>query len=395
MRKIQFLALLLILLALAGCSREENNSQNLALGGLEKDVVLDGAFTMVEGEFGTGSMYQLYCPDNWNGGLVVYAHGYAFPNEDPALPSDIYDLRDALLEMGYGVAYSSYSQTGWAVHVAMNETRQLRGLFSGAFSHPDKTYLMGKSMGGNISVALAERNPNLYDGVVPMCGVVGGTKMAVNYIFNLRLLFDYFYPGVIPGSVTDVPEGLDAGYAAFVLAYDALVDNPLPALEMAGIDPLNIQYADVPELITAIVTGIYFQVGSFHDFLARTHGHDFFDNSDVWYFGSNDDAVLNADLPRFTSTPDAEAFLRHWYEPTGKLKIPAVTIHTTRDEVVQIFQEDRYFEKVSERGYADNLVQHYIDRFGHCAFSLEEILAAFNEMVAMGDSQERRKPRDR
>ena len=283
----------------------------------------------------------------------------------------------------------------WPAATDHHRPGTLRGLFSGAFSHPDKTYLMGKSMGGNISVALAERNPNLYDGVVPMCGVVGGTKMAVNYIFNLRLLFDYFYPGVIPGSVTDVPEGLDAGYAAFVLAYDALVDNPLPALEMAGIDPLNIQYADVPELITAIVTGIYFQVGSFHDFLARTHGHDFFDNSDVWYFGSNDDAVLNADLPRFTSTPDAEAFLRHWYEPTGKLKIPAVTIHTTRDEVVQIFQEDRYFEKVSERGYADNLVQHYIDRFGHCAFSLEEILAAFNEMVAMGDSQERRNPRDR
>jgi pimeloyl-ACP methyl ester carboxylesterase len=394
MRKIQFLALLLILLVLAGCSREENNSQNLVLDGLEKDVVLDGAFTMVEGDFGTGSMYRLYCPDDWNGSLVLYSHGYAFPNEEPALPT-IDDIRDALLEMGYGVAYSSYSQTGWAVHVAINETRQLRGLFSGAFSHPDKTYLIGKSMGSNVAVALAERNPNLFDGVVPMCGVVGGTKMAVDYIFNLRLLFDYYYPGVIPGSAVDVPEGLDAGYAAFVLVYDALVSNPLPAFEMAGIDPLNIQYADVPELFTAIVTGIYFQVGSFNDFLARNHGQNFFDNSDDWYSGSSDDALLNAAIPRYTSTPAAEAVLKQWYEPTGKLKIPAVTIHTTRDEVVQIFQEGRYFEKVSEAGYADNLVQHYIDRFGHCVFSLEEIMAAFNEMVAMGDSQVGSKPRDK
>jgi pimeloyl-ACP methyl ester carboxylesterase len=381
MRKIQFLTFLLILLTLAGCSQETSETSNMFLGGLEKDVILDGDFTLVEGSFGTGSMYQLYCPINWNGGLVVYAHGYAFPNEDPALPG-IDDLRDALLGMGYGVAYSSYSETGWAVHVAMNETRQLRGLFSASFGHPDNTYLMGKSMGGNIAVALAERNPNLYDGVVPMCGVVGGTKMAVDYIFNVRVLFDYYYPGVLPGNANYVPEGLDAG-TAFYLAQLALTENPLPAFEMAGVHPANIQYADPTELFTAILTGIYFHVGSFTDFLDRTHGHDFFDNSDIWYSGSNDDETLNAEIPRFSSTPDAEAFLRQWYEPSGKLKIPAVTIHTTRDEVVQIFQEDRYFEKVSEAGYSENLVQHYIDRFGHCVFTLDEILAAFNEMVDM------------
>ncbi|MCK9997109.1 MAG: hypothetical protein KAH56_12620, partial [Candidatus Krumholzibacteria bacterium] len=125
-----------------------------------------------------------------------------------------------------------------------------------------------------------------------------------------------------------------------------------------------------------------------------THGHDFFDNSEIWYSGSSDDEALNAAIPRFTSTPDAEAYLRQWYEPTGKLKIPAVTIHTTRDEVAQIFHEDRYFEKVSAAGYSDNLVQHYIDRFGHCAFTLDEILAAFNEMVAMGESPVKIKPRD-
>lgn len=392
MRRIQLITSLLVLLALVGCSQDTNDTNKMALGGLEKDLVLDADFTMVEGDFGTGSMYQLYCPNSWNGSLVVYAHGYAFPDEDPALPI-IDEIRDGLMEMGYGVAYSSYSETGWAVHVAMNETRQLRGLFSGAFGHPDKTYLMGVSMGGNISVALAERNPNLYDGVVPLCGVVGGTKMAVYYIFNLRVLFDIYYPGVLPGNANFVPEELSAGYA-FYLAQQALMANPMPAFEMAGIHPVNIQYADATELFTAILTGIYFHVGSYTDFLDRTHGHDFFDNSEIWYSGSSDDEALNAAIPRFTSTPDAEAYLRQWYEPTGKLKIPAVTIHTTRDEVAQIFHEDRYFEKVSAAGYSDNLVQHYIDRFGHCAFTLDEILAAFNEMVAMGESPVKIKPRD-
>jgi len=392
MRRIPQITILLIFLTLAGCSHEANDTNQIVLGGLEKDLVLDADYSVVEGQFGTGSMYQLYCPTSWNGGLVVYAHGYAFPSEDPALPS-IDDLRDALMEMGYGVAYSSYSQTGWAVHEAMNETRQLRGLFSGAFGHPDKTYLMGKSMGGNIAVALAERNPKLYDGVVPLCGVVGGTKMAVDYVFNVRLLFDYYYPGVLPGNANDVPEGLDPG-TAFYLAQLALMANPMPAFELAGIHPTNIQYADATELFTAILTGIYFQVGSFNDFRERVHGHDFFDNTDVWYSGSSDDETLNAEIPRFSSTPDAEAYLRQWYEPSGKLKIPAVSIHTTRDEVVQVFQEDRYFDIVSEAGYSENLVQHYIDRFGHCVFTLEEILAAFDEMVAMSESGVEIKPRD-
>ena len=385
MRGIQLFTFLVVLLVLVGCSPETYETNQMVLGGLEKDMVLDADFTMVEGDFGTGSMYQLYCPNSWNGSLVVYAHGYAFPDEDPALPT-IDDLRDALMEMGYGVAYSSYSETGWAVHVAINETRQLRGLFSGAFGRPDKTYLMGKSMGGNISIALAERNPNLYDGVVPLCGAIGGTKMAVDYIFNVRLLFDFYYPGVLPGNTNFVPDGLSAGLA-FYLAQQALIANPGPAFELAGIHPVNIQYADATELFTAILTGIYFHVGSFTDFLDRTHGHDFFDNSDVLYSGSSDDEALNATIPRFTSTPDAEAFMRQWYEPTGKLKIPAVAIHTTRDEVVQIFHEDSYFEKVSAAGYSDNLVQHYIDRFGHCEFTLEEILAAFDEMVAMSGAK--------
>ena len=52
----------------------------------------------------------------------------------------------------------------------------------------------------------------------------------------------------------------------------------------------------------------------------------------------------------FTATADAEAFMRNWYLPTGKLKIPAVTLHTTRDPVVQIFHEDSYAAAVEAAG---------------------------------------------
>jgi pimeloyl-ACP methyl ester carboxylesterase len=347
--------------------------------------------TVIEGSIGVGSTYKLVCPDNWNGDLVIYSHGYAFPETDPALPDaddpSFEELRDALAGMGYGIAFSSYSETGWAVHRAIIESRQLKGLFAASFGMPDKTFLMGKSMGGVIVTYMAERNPGLFDGVLQLCGATGGTDMALGYVYDVRLMFDCFYPGVLPGTAFDIPEGLH-WTTVQGLAYMALVSNPMPAFEMAGVDRLNIAYASPAELIEAIIWGLIFHTVAAEDFIDRLHGHDFYDNSEIWYGGSSDDDALNACVVRQTGTRDAEAYLDRWYEPSGKLKIPAVAIHTTRDPVVQLAHMADYQAKVLAAGYGDNLVQHEIDRFGHCTFTLDEILAAFVELTDMAQVTE-------
>jgi hypothetical protein len=33
---------------------------------------------IIDGRFGPGALYRLVRPANWNGSLVVYAHGYVF-----------------------------------------------------------------------------------------------------------------------------------------------------------------------------------------------------------------------------------------------------------------------------------------------------------------------------
>ena len=74
--------------------------------------------TIMEGKIGPGSMYALFVPADWNGGLVLYAHGYVNPARPVALPipTGIEDaFRDGILDLGYAVAYSSYSENGWAV----------------------------------------------------------------------------------------------------------------------------------------------------------------------------------------------------------------------------------------------------------------------------------------
>lgn len=390
MSRIISLICILLLLIAAGCSNDtREQAEGPSVVGSKVDVPAEKA--VVEGSIGNGSTYALHCPDDWNGDLVVYAHGYAFPETEPALP-DANDpgfvaFRDALMDMGYGVAFSSFSQTGWSVKQGIIETRQLRGLFASQFGMPDRTFLVGTSMGGLISIALAEKNAGLYDGAMPMCGVLGGADMAVDYIYNVRALFDYFYPGVLPGSATEIPEGFHWSQAQG-LAYLAIVGNPYPAFEMAGVDPVNVQYQSPEELINAILTAIVFHTASVEDFIDRTHGHDFFDNMDVVYSGSGDDAALNAGVDRFSSTPDAENFIRHYYEPKGKLRIPVVTLHTTRDQVVQIFNEHDYAAKVEALGGSDLLTQFEIDRFGHCAFTLDEMLGAFAELVDQVDAMD-------
>jgi hypothetical protein len=73
---------------------------------------------VVRGSIGPGALYELAIPANGNGDLVLYAHGYS-ACERPNLPyGDVGPLRDGLLALGYGVAYSSYSgwisRSGWS-----------------------------------------------------------------------------------------------------------------------------------------------------------------------------------------------------------------------------------------------------------------------------------------
>ena len=102
----------------------------------------------------TGAQYALFLPYNWNGDLVVYAHGFFDPAAPIALPDAapvdvapwVAELRERLLQAGYAVAYSSFSENGWAVDNGAQRTRELRPLFTHYFKYkPDRTFVIGRS----------------------------------------------------------------------------------------------------------------------------------------------------------------------------------------------------------------------------------------------------------
>jgi pimeloyl-ACP methyl ester carboxylesterase len=347
----------------------------------------------VTGETGQGALYSLSIPAQWNGSLVLYVHGI----RDASLPltldngnqDDVLGLRTGLLAQGYAFAYSSFSENGWAVRDGAQTTHQLRGLFAARYGSPVRTYVIGHSMGALIATKLVETHPAHYDGVLPVCGILGGGPATISYIGNIRLLFDFHYPGVLPGSVVD-PAGAPL-LQVVGSAQAAMLANPSGAFAIAAIMqrigmPLPVMGTtpaeQMPTLIGTILNGLGFHVRGFEDLTERTHGRPPFDNVDTDY----GHPVVQAGVPRYRAHPDAVKYLERWYEPTGRLSAPMLTLDPMFDPVAPLFHKDLYATAAARAGNADRLARRVVPTFGHCAVPTAATVAAFNDLVHWVDT---------
>lgn len=351
-----------------------------------------GATEVVEGEIGPGAVYSIAVPDDWNGDLVLYAHGFIDPEAPIALPTadDILPLRDLLLANGYAMAYSSYSQNGLAVKDGAQRTKQLRGIFAATFSKPDRTFLVGHSLGALVCVNLAEKHPQHYDGVLAISGMLGGSQAEIDYVGHLRVLFELYYPEILPGGVGYVPPGLDLVTDVVIPIATAIQVDPTGAVGISMIDQTPVPWSSGAELVESFYRGLGFFFRGFEDVNSRTHEHGFFDNVDTVYTGVLPQSILddiNANADRVAATPDAANTLEHNYVPTGDLRVPVLTVHTLRDPSVPIFHEALFAAAVTDQGREDLLVQRTLNRYGHTeAITAVEVFEAFEELVDWVDT---------
>jgi pimeloyl-ACP methyl ester carboxylesterase len=334
------------------------------VGSAFADEVIDGSVA--------GSLYRLVRPTNWNGRLVLYAHGFVPSDAPVALPLEGSLLISLLVPQGFAVAYSSFSENGWAVKDGAERTHQLMGIFSSRFGRPARVYITGVSMGGLIAIDLSETYPSIYAGALPAGAVAGGSRRQFDYEANVWTLFDFLYPEVLPSDAANVPPGIDVTQTVVLPALAAMEANASSALAMAQIDQIPIPFATSEELVESIVTALAYYATEFTDLNNRTHGHGFFDNSNTQYTGAlptEQLQAINAGIQRFTASADALSYLEHFYNPSGALRIPMLTLAMSRGPVVPGFHQISYRDAVAAAGASDLLVQREIERYGHLTFT--------------------------
>jgi hypothetical protein len=207
---------------------------------------------------------------------------------------------------------------------------------------------------------------------------VGDFQAQLNHFGDFRVVFDYFFPGIIPGSAIDIPDSVRTNwpnvYAPAVVS--AISADPTRTAELLAVT------GEPSENAALTVVGVlWYNIYATADARARLGGQPF-DNATRVYAGSTDDAALNAGVARFTADAAAQARVADEFETSGSLVVPVVTLHTTGDPIVPFEQEALYGAKVNQAGAAGLLSQSQADRYGHCAFESSEVFGAFSSLIA-------------
>ena len=346
-------------------------------------------------------MYELYLPREWNGTAVFYAHGIRDVLEPVSLRNqdNLQAIRDELGRRGFAVAYSSFSDNGYAEQDGAQRTHQLRGLFASQFGAPQRSLLVGHSLGGLIVLDLAERFADQYDGVAAFCGVVGGTQAEFDHMVNTRLLFDMFYPGIMPGAYNDPPNGFAMTPALQGQIIAAITANPAGLATIGSVAQANLQFNPLAapavaqfQMVTSLITALTFHGRGADNVLSLTNGKFPFDNSATAYSASSIPLIppavlagvltsINANAPRMSGDPSALNYTERNFTPSGALAIPTLTLHNRWDPLVPYFHEPLLAGRVGAAGASGLLLQRTKNEYGHCNFTVGEQVQAITDLA--------------
>lgn len=366
-----------------------------------------------------GAGYRVEVPPNWNGTLVMWAHG--FRGEGAELTVDNHPLREYLIANGYAWAASSYSANFYDVRAGVIDTNRLALAFSditGAAT-PTRYLITGASMGGHVTgaaieveniQALAQVDLDVnYAGAMPICGVMGDSA-----------LFDYFGgygvsllelsgqgTGSYPISAEEAPGKLAAAREALWVNYD---EDPA----ITGLTQEGLALAGVLQNLSGGARPIYpVAFGFYQDLLQGFVGSDgtvegilnnnIVDTSYLRYRfesqqpgpnmpGNPDESGLtpleqgfNASVPQ--STPDNNVNPLRDDGPrlipqiNGEFDVPVVSLHNLGDLFVPFSMQQIYRNRVISAGNEDLLVQRAIRAVEHCDFTPQELVSAFDGLV--------------
>lgn len=346
-----------------------------------------GKATCYSGQDAQGAHYAIAVPRDWNGSLVMHAHGGPDLGEesDPARAGEDLDRWSVMVDEGYAWAGSSYRRGGYGTRMAAEDTENLRRLFVEEFGRPSRTYVHGQSWGGNVAAKVVEvygaAKYGRYDGALLTNGVLGGGSRGYDHRVDLRAVYQYYCRNHPRPSEPAYPlwEGLRAGSdmtSAGLRArlqectgIDSAPDGRTAAQQRNLDDILGV--TGIPE--RALESHLRFATFTFRDIVhERIGGRNPFSNRGVRYSGSHDDAALNAGVERFSADPTAVRDLSYDSDLTGRVTIPVLTLHAIDDPTAFVEHEAAYRDTLRGAHRERNLVQTFTRESEHSGLSDSE-----------------------
>ena len=368
--------------------------------------------TVLTGSLASGATWEARVPQAWNGSLVLYAHGFRGPGQNPAWDARMDPTFQELANRGYAVAASSYATTGWALGTAVQDQLQTLQAFSRGFAQPQRTIAFGRSMGGLVTSLIAEVPGSGVDAAVSTCGLVGGGAALNNYQLDAAYAAaELLLPGqnhqltgfTSPAESAALTAAISAALAegqktaqgrARIALVAALLNTPT---ELDGVDkddPVAMQEAQARLVLDTLPTVI-----SRRSDIVNAAGGD-----SGWTAGVDYNAMVMAspqaqqvrelyriagldlkqDLRTLTANADiepSEAGLEWMLDtsvPSGELQVPVLSTHTLVDLLAPVEYQEEYAETVRQAGAGALIRQAYVDRDGHCNFSVAENIASIH-----------------
>jgi len=361
------------------------------------------------GEDGTGALYWIAIPKDWNRGvLVMHAHGGP-ETGPPKLERSEEDLKRwaVTVKAGYAWAGSTYRRGGYGVTMAAEDTERLRQIFVRHFGQPTRTLLHGQSYGGGVAAKAAElyapvgdaKSP--YDGLLLTSGVIGGGNNNYDFRLDLRVVYQYV--------CRNHPRPDEPQYPLWM---GLPLDSKLTRAELAarvkectGVGmPAAQRTPEQAARLKTILSVVKIQERSlvghlnwatwlFQDLVQkRLNGRNPFGNIGVVYSGSADDAALNAGVLRYAADPQAKGALAADSQPTGRTSLPTVGLHAIDDPTAFVELENAYRRIRDAAGTGGNLVQSFSAEREHSYLSDSEYPTLFGALMDWIDKGEKPTP---
>lgn len=357
-----------------------------------------------------GGYYWIAVPQDWNGALIVHAHGGPRTSApEPNDPLEDMERFSMTVKEGFAWAGSTYRRGGYGVRMAAEDTDDLRQIFWNAFGKPRRTLLHGQSWGGNVAAKTAElyardaEGQVMWDGVVLTNGVIGGGTRTYRFRADLRAVYQFYcnnHP--LPNEPRyplwqGLPLESDLNRAQLAERVKTCTGVGLPLAERSAEQKHNL--ADILAVTGVneeqLVPHLAWATFLFRDMvLRRLDGLNPFDNSHTVYQGSHDDEALNAGVQRFAADQMGVARLAYDADLSGLIVAPTLTIHAKNDATAFVSNDALYRETVAAAGRSDLLVQTFTDESEHSRLSPPEYVGLFQAMMRWLDKGVKPTPAD-